>query len=46
MSLLTYDFVQRALLGALFTGLAAPAVGTYLVQRRPPSWATASATSR
>ena len=24
----------RALLGALFTGLAAPAVGTYLVQRR------------
>ena len=34
MSLLTYDFVIRALLGALFTGLAAPAVGTYLVQRR------------
>jgi zinc transport system permease protein len=34
MSLLTYDFVVRALLGALFTGLAAPAVGTYLVQRR------------
>jgi zinc transport system permease protein len=34
MNLLTYDFVVRALLGALFTGLAAPAVGTYLVQRR------------
>jgi zinc transport system permease protein len=34
MSLLAYDFVIRALLGALFTGLAAPAVGTYLVQRR------------
>ena len=34
MSILGYDFVIRALLGALFTGLAAPAVGTYLVQRR------------
>ena len=34
MTLLTYDFMIRALLGALFTGLAAPAVGTYLVQRR------------
>ncbi len=34
MSLLAYDFVQRALLAALLTGLAAPAVGTYLVQRR------------
>jgi len=34
MSLLTVDFVQRALLAALLTGLAAPAVGTYLVQRR------------
>jgi zinc transport system permease protein len=34
MNLLTYDFMVRALLGALFTGLAAPAVGTYLVQRR------------
>jgi zinc transport system permease protein len=34
VSLLAYDFVIRALLGALFTGLAAPAVGTYLVQRR------------
>lgn len=34
MSLLAYAFVQRALLAALLTGLAAPAVGTYLVQRR------------
>ncbi len=34
MSILTYDFVVRALLGALLTGLVAPAVGTYLVQRR------------
>jgi len=34
MNIFTYDFMVRALLGALFTGLAAPAVGTYLVQRR------------
>jgi zinc transport system permease protein len=34
MDLLGYDFMQRALLAALVTGLAAPAVGTYLVQRR------------
>ncbi len=34
MTVLLYDFVIRALLAALFTGLAAPAVGTYLVQRR------------
>jgi zinc transport system permease protein len=34
MSILEYPFMVRALLGALFTGLAAPAVGTYLVQRR------------
>ena len=34
MSLLSLDFMQRALLAALLTGLAAPAVGTYLVQRR------------
>ena len=34
MSILQYDFMVRALLAALFTGLAAPAVGTYLVQRR------------
>jgi zinc transport system permease protein len=34
MNVLAYDFVQRALLAAMVTGLAAPAVGTYLVQRR------------
>ena len=37
MNLLAYldrDFMQRALLAALVTGLAAPAIGTYLVQRR------------
>jgi zinc transport system permease protein len=34
MTLLSYEFMVRALLAALFTGLAAPAVGTYLVQRR------------
>ncbi|HET7326543.1 MAG TPA: metal ABC transporter permease [Nocardioidaceae bacterium] len=34
LSLLDYDFMRRALLAALVTGLAAPAVGTYLVQRR------------
>ncbi len=34
MSLLGYEFMQRALLAALLTGLAAPAIGTYLVQRR------------
>jgi len=34
MNLLEVEFVQRALLAALVTGLAAPAVGTYLVQRR------------
>ena len=34
MELLSLDFMQRALLAALLTGLAAPAVGTYLVQRR------------
>jgi zinc transport system permease protein len=32
--LLSLGFMQRALLAAVFTGLAAPAVGTYLVQRR------------
>jgi len=32
--LLDYDFMRRALIAALLTGLAAPAVGTYLVQRR------------
>lgn len=34
MDLFTYDFMQRALVAALFTGLAAPAIGTFLVQRR------------
>ncbi|WP_165367715.1 metal ABC transporter permease, partial [Phytoactinopolyspora endophytica] len=34
MELLEYDFMQRAILAALLTGLAAPAVGTYLVHRR------------
>lgn len=34
MTILDYPFMVRALLAALFTGLAAPAVGTYLVQRR------------
>ncbi len=34
MSFLQYDFMVRALFAAFFTGLAAPSVGTYLVQRR------------
>ena len=34
IELLGLPFMQRALLAALFTGLAAPAIGTYLVQRR------------
>lgn len=34
MTLFSYDFMVRALLAAVFTGVAAPAVGTYLVQRR------------
>jgi zinc transport system permease protein len=34
MDILTYPFMVRALVAAVFTGLAAPAVGTYLVQRR------------
>ncbi len=34
MSILTTDFMIRAMLAAVFTGLAAPAIGTYLVQRR------------
>ena len=34
MDLFALPFMQRALLAALFTGMAAPAVGTYLVQRR------------
>jgi zinc transport system permease protein len=34
MDLFQYDFMIRALLGALVIGLAAPALGIYLVQRR------------
>jgi zinc transport system permease protein len=32
--LLDYDFMRRALAAAVVTGLVAPAIGTYLVQRR------------
>jgi zinc transport system permease protein len=34
LDLLTYDFMQRALLAALLVGIAAPMVGVFLVQRR------------
>ncbi|HQE32246.1 MAG TPA: metal ABC transporter permease [Propionibacteriaceae bacterium] len=34
MELLTFPFMQRALIAALLTGLMAPAIGTYIVQRR------------
>ncbi len=34
IDLLQLPFMQRALIAAMFTGLAAPVVGTYLVQRR------------
>jgi zinc transport system permease protein len=34
IELLDYDFMRRALVAAMFTGLAAPAIGTFLVQRR------------
>jgi zinc transport system permease protein len=34
MSLFAYDFMVRALIGVALTGLMAPAIGTYLVQRR------------
>ncbi len=34
IELLQYPFMQRALLAALLTGLIAPAIGTYIVQRR------------
>ncbi|MGP3979897.1 metal ABC transporter permease [Streptomyces sp. KR80] len=34
MDILTYDFMQRALLAAALVGITAPAVGIYLVQRR------------
>lgn len=34
MELFTLPFMQRAILAALLTGLIAPAIGTYIVQRR------------
>ncbi|WP_456697242.1 metal ABC transporter permease [Aeromicrobium sp. P5_D10] len=34
IEMLDYDFMRRALVAAIFTGLAAPAIGTFLVQRR------------
>jgi zinc transport system permease protein len=34
MDLFAYDFIIRALIGALIIGLTAPALGIYLVQRR------------
>ncbi|WP_308192623.1 metal ABC transporter permease [Nocardioides sp. CFH 31398] len=34
IELLSYEFMQRALIAAVFVGLAAPLVGIYLVQRR------------
>ncbi|WP_374455910.1 metal ABC transporter permease [Nocardioides sp.] len=34
LELFSYEFMQRALIAALLTGLAAPAIGTFLVQRR------------
>lgn len=33
-ALFTYEFMQHALIAALLTGLAAPAIGTFIVQRR------------
>lgn len=34
MELLSHTFMQRALIAALLSGLIAPAIGTYIVQRR------------
>lgn len=34
MELFQYPYMQRALIGALIIGLAAPALGIYLVQRK------------
>ncbi len=34
MELLSYPFMQRALIAALLTGLISPAIGIYIVQRR------------
>ncbi|MEU8380304.1 metal ABC transporter permease [Streptosporangium sp. NPDC048865] len=34
IEILQFDFMQRALIAALLVGLAAPAIGTFMVQRR------------
>ncbi len=34
MSIFAFDFMRRALVAAVLVGLAAPAIGTFLVQRR------------
>jgi zinc transport system permease protein len=34
IELLSYDFLRRALIAAVLVGIAAPAVGTFIVQRR------------
>ena len=34
LDLLGLEFMQRAIVAAVFTGLAAPAIGTFIVQRR------------
>lgn len=34
LDLLDYEFMRLAIVAALFTGLAAPAIGTFMVQRR------------
>ena len=34
IAILDYEFMRRALIAALMTGLTAPAIGTFLVQRR------------
>ena len=34
LDLLDYEFMRLALVAAFFTGLAAPAIGTFMVQRR------------
>jgi zinc transport system permease protein len=34
LQILDYEFMRLALVAAVFTGLAAPAIGTYIVQRR------------
>ena len=34
MDWLALEFMQRALLAAVITGVTAPAIGTYIVQRR------------